>query len=65
MKRAAITIGTAVLFDSDGPQAGTVEDIKLDVGNGQRIALVNVPGTLDGTPWHMPIDQLQRAPAEA
>lgn len=56
-----ITIGMPVVFDSDGPQSGTVADIKIDVGNGQRIALVNVPGTLDGAPWQMPLDQLQRA----
>lgn len=59
MRRCAITVGMPVQFDSEhGPQRGTVDEIKADVGNGQRIALVRVPGTLDGAPWHMPVDQL-------
>ena len=46
-----IASGSRVDFDSDeGPQAGVVECIKPDVGNGQRIAMVRVAGTLDGMP---------------
>lgn len=61
-----ITIGTRVEFDSDhGPQTGVVAEIKPDLGNGQRIAVVRVANTLDGAPWHMPVDQLQRAAAAA
>ena len=56
-----IAIGQNVEFDTEhGPQAGIVEQIKPDVGNGQRIALVRVAGTLDGAPWQMPVEQLQR-----
>ena len=52
--------GSRVAFDSDeGPQAGVVECIKPDVGNGQRIAMVRVVGTLDGMPWQVPVEQLQ------
>ncbi len=61
-----IEIGTPVEFDSDhGPQAGVVEELKADLGNGQRIAMVRVAGTLNGAPWSMPLDQLQRATARA
>lgn len=55
-----ITIGTNVRFESDaGPQRGRVADIKPDLGNGQRIALVDVPGTLNGMPWQIPVNDLQ------
>jgi hypothetical protein len=61
-----ITVGARVEFDTeDGPQAGVVEQFKCDVGNGQRIALVRVAGTLDGTPWQMPVEQLQHVKAAA
>jgi len=61
-----IAIGTTVTFDSDeGPQRGTVHALKPDLGNGQKYALVKVPGTLNGEPWAMPIDQLQRATTRA
>lgn len=61
-----ITVGTPVTFDSeDGPQRGTVRGFKPDVTNGQRFALVKVPGTLGGEPWQLPINQLERAPARA
>ena len=61
-----IASGSRVAFDSDeGPQAGVVECIKPDVGNGQRIAMVRVAGTLDGTPWQVPVEQLQAASARA
>lgn len=57
---ADIASGSRVAFDSEeGPQAGVVECIKPDLGNGQRIALVRVPGTLDGMPWQVPFEQLQ------
>ena len=61
-----IASGSRVAFDSDeGPQAGVVECIKPDVGNGQRIAIVRVAGTLDGMPWQVPVEQLQAASARA
>jgi hypothetical protein len=61
-----ITAGARVEFETeDGPQVGVVEHIKPDVGNGQRIALVRVAGTLDGMPWQMPIEQLQIIKAAA
>ena len=61
-----IASGSLVAFDSDeGPQDGVVECIKPDVGNGQRIAMVRVAGTLDGMPWQVPVEQLQAAGARA
>jgi hypothetical protein len=57
-----IGVGTDVKFDSDhGTQLGKVADIKSDVTNGRRVAAVQVPGTLDGQPWHVPVDQLRPA----
>jgi hypothetical protein len=65
-KTKRIAVGAAVNFDSDeGPQDGVVECIKPDVGNGQRIAMVRVAGTLDGMPWQVPVEQLQAASARA
>ncbi|TDY35115.1 hypothetical protein [Janthinobacterium sp. 75] len=61
-----IACGSRVAFDSDdGPQAGVVECIKPDVGNGQRIAMVRVAGTLDGMPWQVPVEHLQAASVRA
>lgn len=61
-----IASGSRVAFDSDeGPQAGVVECIKPDVGNGQRIAMVRVAGTLDGMPWQVPVEHLQAASVRA
>lgn len=61
-----ITVGTKVRFESDdGPQRGQVADIKPDLGNGQRIALVNVPGTMNSRPWHVPVNDLQHDKAAA
>lgn len=55
-----ITPGAHVTFDSEhGPQRGTVAEIRADLGNGQRIALISVPGTLDGAPWCLPVEQLR------
>lgn len=55
-----ITPGDRVRFESeDGPQRGRVADIKPDLGNGQRIALVDVPGTMNGKPWQVPVNDLQ------
>ncbi|WP_343728495.1 hypothetical protein [Duganella sp.] len=57
-----ITVGSPVRFDSDhGFQTGKVADIKADLSNGRRIAAVQVPGALDGQPWHIPVDELQPA----
>lgn len=59
-----ITTGTTVKFDSDeGPQTGTVHEIKTDIGNGAKVALVRVEGTLDGQPWRVPVNELQHAEA--
>ncbi|KQW97115.1 hypothetical protein ASC94_09995 [Massilia sp. Root418] len=59
-----ITIGTPVSFDTDhGPQRGQVLSFKTDLSNGCRVALVKVPGTLNGEPWAMPVAQLQHAVA--
>lgn len=66
MPKKPITIGTPVAFDSEhGPQTGTVADIKSDIGNGQSIAIIQVAGCLDNTPWQMPLNQLQRSLAAA
>ena len=61
-----IAIGSPVSFDTDhGPQRGQVLSFKTDVSNGCRVALVKVPGTLNGEPWTLPVAQLQRATAAA
>lgn len=62
----AIGEGTHVKFDSEhGPQEGKVAQIKADVTNGRRVAAVHVAGTMDGQPWHVPVDQLRRAASAA
>jgi hypothetical protein len=59
-----ITVGAAVRFDSEvGPQDGQVSEIKRDLTNGRQVAAVEVPGALDGQPWHIPVDELQPAAA--
>ena len=64
MDRTTIAAGSAVKFDSEhGPQNGTVEDIKTDISNGAKIALVRVAGTLDGAPWRVPVNELHHAAA--
>ena len=64
MKQKPIGPGTAVKFDSDdGPQTGTVHEIKTDSGNGAKVALVRVAGTLAGTPWRIPVNELKHAEA--
>ncbi len=63
MKRAVvnpIVIGSPVKFDSEhGVQQGKVCAMKTDLSNGCSVAAVEVPGTLDGQPWHVPVIQLQ------
>jgi hypothetical protein len=62
MNRKTIGPGSPVQFDSEaGPQQGTVEDIKTDIGNGAKTAFVRVTGTLDGAPWRVPVNELQHA----
>lgn len=57
-----ITIGTKVKFESDdGPRTGRVADFKPDISNGQRIALVDVAGTLNRMPWQIPVTELKAA----
>jgi len=64
MDRNTIAAGSAVKFDSDhGPQNGTVEDIKTDITNGAKVALVRVKGTLGGQPWRIPVNELTHAEA--
>lgn len=64
MDRNTIGPGSTVKFDSEaGPQQGTVEDIKTDIGNGAKVAMVRVIGTLDGAPWRVPVNELQHAEA--
>lgn len=64
MQQNTIGPGTAVKFDSDdGPQTGTVHEIKTDIGNGAKVALVRVAGTLGGQPWRVPVNELTHAEA--
>jgi hypothetical protein len=64
MNRMTIGPGSTVKFDSEaGPQQGTVAEILTDIGNGARIAFVRVTGTLDGAPWRVPVNDLQRVEA--
>lgn len=66
MSREVIAIGAAVEFDTEhGPQAGIVEDVRHDLGNGQRIAMVYVVGTLNRASWLIPVEQLQPIKAAA
>lgn len=64
MKQDEIGPGSAVKFDSEaGPQTGTIHEIKTDIGNGAKVALVRVEGTLGGQPWRIPVNELQHAEA--
>lgn len=64
MNQNSITRGTTVKFDSEtGPQTGTVQEIKTDLTNGAKVALVRVPGTLDNTPWQVPVNELDHSEA--
>jgi len=64
MKQDTIGPGSAVKFDSEnGPQTGTVHEIKTDISNGAKVALVRVAGTLGGQPWRIPVNELQHAEA--
>ena len=64
MNRKIIGPGSPVKFDSEaGPQQGTVAELKTDISNGAKIALVRVTGTLDGAPWRVPVNELHHAAA--
>lgn len=64
MQQNTIGPGTTVKFDSEaGPQTGTVHEIKTNIGNGAKVALVRVEGTLGGQPWRIPVNELQHAEA--
>ncbi|WP_312514977.1 hypothetical protein [Massilia sp.] len=64
MDRNPIGPGSPVKFDSEaGPQHGTVAEIMTDIGNGAKVAVVRVTGTLDGAPWRVPVNELQHAEA--
>lgn len=64
MDRNTIGPGSPVKFDSEaGPQLGTVAEIMTDIGNGAKVAVVRVTGTLDGAPWRVPVNELQHAEA--
>ncbi len=66
MPSTTITVGAHVEFDTEhGPQAGIVEDLRCDLGNGQRIAVIYVAGTLNRAPWMIPVEQLQPIKAAA
>jgi hypothetical protein len=66
MPSTNITVGAHVEFDTEhGPQAGIVEDVRRDLGNGQRIAMVYVVGTLNRASWLIPVEQLQCIKAAA
>lgn len=55
-----ITKGTRVGFDSEhGPQKGTVIGILQDIGNGQRVAAVEVDWQMSGFVWQVPVNDLQ------
>ncbi|KRB73469.1 hypothetical protein [Noviherbaspirillum sp. Root189] len=59
-----ITTGTRVTFDSEhGPQHGTVAEIKPHIGNGQSIAVIQVKGTQNGSPWQVPVNELHAVAA--
>lgn len=61
-----ITTGAAVKFDSEhGTQRGIVERIIPSIGEGPSVAVVHVNGTQDGTPWNMPVNELQLDKAAA
>lgn len=56
---SGVCVGAHVQFESDhGIQMGKVAEIKADVSNGRRVAAIEVAGSLDGQPWHVPVDQL-------
>lgn len=60
MQEQIIRPGAAVEFDSEsGPQKGIVSEIKTDIANGAKVALVDVTGTLGGVPWHVPVNDLR------
>lgn len=64
MNRKNIGPGSPVTFDSEeGPQSGTVIELKTDIGNSARIAFVRVNGTLDSAPWRIPVNELQHVEA--
>lgn len=65
MIQPRITPGASVAFDSaDGPQRGTVRALATDITNGRKVAAIEVPGTLDGTPWVMPVADLSLVASE-
>lgn len=64
MQEKIIKPGAVVEFDSEsGPQKGTVSEIKTDIANGAKVALISVIGTLGGAPWHVPVNDLRHAEA--
>lgn len=64
MKTDMLATGSPVTFDSDtGIQHGTILDIKTDLTNGAKIALVRVAGTLGGMPWQVPVNELSHTEA--
>ena len=62
MNHPTISPGVRVSFDTaDGPQQGTVRALATDISNGRKVAAIEVPGTLDGLPWVMPVVDLDLA----
>ncbi|MED5594502.1 hypothetical protein [Janthinobacterium sp. P210006] len=62
----SVSIGDRVTFDTDeGYQAGTVNDLRRDVGNGELHAWVEVDHQWSGVFRAVPITALQSARAAA
>jgi hypothetical protein len=58
--------GANVEFDTPaGPQRGKVHALFTDLSRGCQVAQIEVPGTIDGAPWYMPVIALQLAGASA
>ncbi|WP_154668221.1 hypothetical protein [Pseudoduganella violaceinigra] len=56
--------GASVEFETPaGPQQGTVHALFADVFRGCQVAQIEVPGTIDGAPWFMPVIALQLSSA--
>jgi len=59
MHQNLIRPGIEVTFESDGEtQIGTLHTIKTDISNGAQIAIIHVTGTIDDSPWSMPINEI-------
>ncbi|MFZ6819823.1 hypothetical protein [Undibacterium sp. Ji22W] len=58
-----ITRGSRVKFDKDGTTlTGTVFHIVNDIGNGRKMAVIEIEHKLPGITMTMPFDELKAAP---